>query len=199
MATLWKRKIGGKYIYYVDFYLNGKRIRKSTKTGDRKLAELFLKDIEVKIAKDEFGFDDLKKKNIGLKDFADKYVEFSKATKAENTYLLDEHSPRVLIDFWGNVFLKNVTIMMLEEFKVKRSETVKPTSVNLEIRHLKAAFETAKKWGYIKENPFKGLKQIKIKGSNFPRFLSKKQVRILFNSIPEGDFWKLVQFYLYTG
>ncbi len=52
MATLWKRGIGGRYIYYVDFYYQGKRVRKSTRSSDRKLAELFLKDIEVRIAKE---------------------------------------------------------------------------------------------------------------------------------------------------
>ena len=55
MATLRIRKFKGGIIYYVDFTYQGKRYRKSTKTKDRKLAELFLKDVEVKIAKEGFG------------------------------------------------------------------------------------------------------------------------------------------------
>ena len=46
MATLWERKRKGGIIYFVDFMYQGQRYRKSTRTGDRRLAELFLKDIE---------------------------------------------------------------------------------------------------------------------------------------------------------
>ena len=49
MATLRAKSTKAGVIYFVDFIFQGKRYRKSTKTSDRKLAELFLKDIEIKI------------------------------------------------------------------------------------------------------------------------------------------------------
>lgn len=199
MATLRKKKTQGGSIYFVDFYYQGKRYRKSTKTGDKKLAELFLKDIEVKIAKSQFGFGDLENNNIKLSEFIEKYQKYSEATKAENTFLLDGHSLRVLKEFLGDIYLKNITYKMLEDFKLKRMEQVKSTSVNLEIRHLKAAFEMARKWGYITSNPFKDVKQIKIKSNNLPKFLTKIQVKELLEIIPEGNFKDLIQLYLYTG
>jgi len=88
---------------------------------------------------------------------------------------------------------------MLEEFKLKRMEQVKSTSVNLEIRHLKAAFEMARKWGYIPSNPFQDVKQIKIKSNNLPKFLTKDQVKKLLDIIPDGNYKDLIQVYLYTG
>src|SRR5512145_824998 len=105
MATLRAKETKGGIIYFVDFIYRGRRRRKSTKTNDRKLAELFLKDIEVKVARDAFGFDEVQKKEIRLKAFAEKYGEFSKATKAENTYLLDCHALRVFGEFAGDVEL----------------------------------------------------------------------------------------------
>lgn len=199
MATLRKKKTKKGYIWEVDFYLNGKRYRKSTKTGDRKLAELFLKDIEVRIAKGEFAFNEIRGKKISLDEFINKYIEFSRATKAENTFLLDRHSLTVLKNRIGNMLLNNISYRDVEDFKVNRSKEVKPASVNLEIRHLKAAFEVAKKWEYIKENPFRELKQIKVKGKNLPKYLSKSEVTMLLEAIPEGLFKCLVEFYLYTG
>jgi len=77
--------------------------------------------------------------------------------------------------------------------------TLLSTSVNLEIRHLKSAFETARRWEYINTNPFRDVKQIKIKSNNIPKFLTKKQVNQFLDAIPEGDLKKLFQFYLYTG
>ncbi len=57
MAALYQRK--GSDIWYVDFIYQGKRYRNSTETSDRELAELHLKDIEVKIARDNLGFGEL--------------------------------------------------------------------------------------------------------------------------------------------
>jgi integrase len=83
--------------------------------------------------------------------------------------------------------------------KVKRLTQVKSTSVNLEFRHLKAAFETAVKWAYLSKNPFRGIKQVKVKGKNLPKYLTKEQVAVLLATIPEGEFKNLISFYLYTG
>jgi integrase len=199
MATLWRRKLKGGYIYYVDYMYNGKRYRESTKTDDGKLAELFLKDIEVKIARDNFGLEDLTNKKRRVKEFFDKYLKYSKANKAENTYLLDSYSLGNFENFTNNIQLGKVNANIVEEYKIKRLTEVKATSVNLEIRHLKAAFEKAVKWDFIQKNPFKEVKQIKIKGNNLPKYLSKEQVNTLLSTIPDGLFKNLILFYLYTG
>ena len=44
----------------------------------------------------------------------------------------------------------------------------------------KAAFEMVRKWEYLLENPFKEIKQIKIKGKNYPLFLSEGEAKILW-------------------
>jgi len=153
MATLWKRRIGSRCIYYVDYYYQGKRVRKSTKTGDRKLAKLFLKDIEVRIAKEEFGFNNLSDNKMRLGEFFEKYLVFSEATKAENTVLLDGHAQRVFLNFTGNTYLSRITSNRVEEFKLDRLKSVKPVSFNLEYRHLKAMFEKAMKWATLNRIP----------------------------------------------
>ena len=199
MATLRAKSTKAGVIYFVDFIFQGKRYRKSTKTSDRKLAELFLKDIEIKIARETFGFADLNRKKERLREFLEKYGQFSSATKAENTYALDRHSLRLLINHLGDVLLKEITPKMIEEFKVRRLEQVKPASVNVELRHLKAAFETAVKWSILEKNPLKSVKQVKVRGKNLPKFLSREQVTTLLNQIADADFRNLICFYLYTG
>lgn len=199
MAALRKYNRKGGVIYFVDFVYQGKRFRKSTKTSDRKLAELFLKDIEVKIARDNFGFDDLKSKQIRLSAFFEKYLQFSKATKAYNTFELDKHSQSKFREYTGDIELRKVSPQLIEEYKLYRLNHVKATTVNIEFRHLKAAFEKAVTWKHIQENPFKQVKQFKIKGNNFPKYLTKQQVQSLLNVIPDEDFRNLIQFYLYTG
>ena len=78
---------GGNFRYYIDFYENGKRVCRSLKTSDEKTAELIVKDIEVKLGKGVWGFEERRaKKDISLKEFIDEYLEFSRANKAPRTY-----------------------------------------------------------------------------------------------------------------
>jgi integrase len=76
---------------------------------------------------------------------------------------------------------------------------LKPVSVNMEFRQLKAAFEKAVKWGHLPHNPFKGVDQCRVKNSNLPKFLTKEEVNNLLNSIPGGCFKNYILFCLYTG
>ena len=197
MATLreYNSKVGT--IWFVDFRYQSKRYRISTKTGDRKLAELFLKDIEVKIAKNRFNFQDLT--DVSLREFFETYLTFSEATKAENSFLLDRHSQNVFKTFSGDLRLSEVTRKLVEDLKLSRLSQVKPASVNLELRHLKSMFQTAVEWGKIKTNPFKGVKQVKIKDNGFAKYLTKDEIEIFLGSIPDGPFKDLIVFYLNTG
>jgi len=199
MATLIKKNVKGGYIYYVNFIYQGKRYRKSTTTSDRKLAKLILRDIELKIVRESFGFGELESKKLRLAEFFDKYLEFSLATKAKNSFLLDKHSSSLFLRFAGNVQLTLIQTKLVEDFKVSRLYEVKPSSVNLELRHLKSMFQSAVEWGYLDKNPCSKVRQVKIKNSNLPKYFTKQQVREILAVIPEGKFKNLIRFYLHTG
>lgn len=53
MATL-RKKVNN---YFIDYRINGRRMRKNVGRS-KKMAELGLKDLEVKIARREFGFEE---------------------------------------------------------------------------------------------------------------------------------------------
>jgi integrase len=197
MAALYQRKGGG--IWYVDFFYHGKRYRKSTKTSDGKLAELFQKDIEVKIARDNLGFAELNRKEVSLSEFIEEYLKYSKAEKSKGTYLLDKRALEEFRDFIGNIHLSKVTHKQGEDYKLFRIEKVKPVSVNIFLRQIKAAFETAVRWEYLKENPLKKVKQYKVKNDDLPKFLTKSEVNALLEKIPAGHFRLFILFCLYTG
>lgn len=79
----------------------------------------------------------------------------------------------------GSRTLDCYTLADVETFKRKRLETVKPTSLNIEFRSLKTAFNLAVKWQLITDNPFLKSQQVKvverlpvyITQEEFPRFL----------------------------
>ncbi|KAA3663152.1 MAG: hypothetical protein DWQ10_00775, partial [Calditrichaeota bacterium] len=109
------------------------------------------------------------------------------------------HVQKVFLRFTGNIYIDKITSSLIEEFKLNRIKSVKPVSFNLEFRHLKAMFEKAVKWQYNEYNPFRDVKQIKIKNSNLPKYLTKDEVRKLLDTIHDIDFQNLIIFYLYTG
>ena len=183
----------------VDFRVRGKRYRKSTGTSDRKQAELILKKIEVDIASGKFGIDDFNQREVLFGEFIDKYLVFSKATKARNTFLLDERALKLFRSFWGEGQLGSILPRDIEAYKIARLDSVKPSSVNVELKHLKSAFETAVRWEMLESNPFRKVKLLKVKGNNFPKFFTKEEVAVMLSCIPEGAFKALILFYLYTG
>ena len=69
MASLTKRRgVDGVFTYWIDFYYKGKRIRRSTKTSDRKIAIKIRDEICGRIARGSFKMEEVEEKNISLKD-----------------------------------------------------------------------------------------------------------------------------------
>ena len=199
MASLWKQKDSPYwYINFVD-PRTCKRVRRSTGTDDKSLAELILKEIEVKIAKGQYGFDELLP-DIKIQDFAHEYINtYSKVNKAASTSRIDALSLKRWIEFTGNIPINSVTVKMIEQFKQERQKTIKPVSLNIELRALKAAFQVAVSWEYLKENPFKKVRQIRIEEGDVPRHLSREEVSLLFNAVDDEMMRRLFEFYLNTG
>lgn len=92
---------------------------------------MIAKDIEVKLAKDTWGFEQIDlKKDILLEDFIKEYLEYSRANKAYKTYQADELALRNLANFTGKFLLSNIDAKTIEQYKIERLKNVKPVSVN---------------------------------------------------------------------
>lgn len=200
MATLRKRRNkNGKIVFLVDFYLNGKRFVRSTKTDDPKTAKLILKDIEAKIAKNTFSVEEISpKKKVYLKQFIKEYLEFSQTHKAKKTYLADKLSLNLFMKFVGDRTLSSIDRKLIDQYMNNRAKEVKKSSVNVELRHLKSAFTKAKQWEYIEQNPFKGVTTFKIPKSA-PLFLSEDEINELTDGIEESWLKDVVIFDVNTG
>ncbi len=199
MASLWKQNNSPYwYVRFTDPH-TGKRVRRSTGTADRNTAELILKEIEIKIAKGQYGFEELTAA-IKIEAFAHEYVEtYSKVNKAASTCRIDALSLKRWLEFSGNIPLGSVTAKMVEQYKQTRLQSIKPVSLNIELRALKAAFQVAVSWGYLKENPFKKVKQIRIEETDAPKHLTRDEISRLLGAVDDNKMRLLFEFYLNTG
>lgn len=193
MATLRERN----GTYFADYRINGRRFRKKLSRSKR-IAELALKDLEVKIAKNELGFD---KKDESLTKLFDDFLVYSKTNHSPNT---QKRYKGIVVHFQG--FLSNYPFItkvshlspkLFEDYKRSRSEEeMENRTINMELKTLRSIFNLAKNWGYGKENPTDGIRMLKITNHITPRFLSEAEIKTLLES---SDEWLYPIFYTFLN
>lgn len=191
MATLRKR---GK-TWYVDFRCKGRRTRKAA-GKIKSVAEAVLKDIEVKIAKGEHlrVYDEPK---ILFRDFSKEYLKYSKANKSPTSFERDVSIMYHLLQAFGDKFLTEITSALIERYKQRRLQSIKPATVNRELACLKHMFSMAQNWEYTKENPVKKVKLLKEPPGRL-RYLTEKEIQDLL-TVCQGRLYSIVFTALYTG
>ena len=217
MGSVYKRRRN----WYIDIRFKGRRIRKKVGSS-KKLAELALKDAEVKVARDEYGFT---KNDIAIDKFFNRFLKYSTAshqpaTTARYRVVLD-HFKTFLNSYPRVTFLSEISADLVDRYKVFRKEgrmnadsqvvesqtegTEHPEkkgarshTINFEIRTLKLVFNLAIKWGYLKENPTKEVAKLKVNDSKPPRFLTVEECQRLLAACPT-ELYPLYFTFLNTG
>jgi len=174
--------------YWIDFYDgDGRRHRK--KIGPQKsIAQLVLNDIKVKKAKGEY-LGIVEEKRVLFKDFALKtYIPYARTNLSPRTFercrgIIENH----LIPFF-DCYLYKITKRDIEAYKQKRVEEVKPATVNREFSRLRHMLKCAVDWGYIKNNPCKGIKELKEPPGRI-RYLSPEEMERLLSACERSPFY----------
>jgi integrase len=86
----------------------------------------------------------------------------------------------------------------LDKYKSKRLKEVKAVSVNVELRMLKSALNTAKRWKLLDQNPCYGVTLAPVPERS-PVFFSVQDFQTLLDSIREGWLKDIVLFAVLTG
>jgi len=133
---------------------SGKQIRRSTETGDKKLAQKILAKVQTKITEGKW-FDRLPGESKKFSELAEKYEngEFKQTKSCQNTqsYL------NQLKEFFGEYTLSGITPVVIDEFRSKRrSDGVKPGTIKRQMNIFKAMLNLAKRWQWIAEVPSVG-------------------------------------------
>jgi integrase len=181
--------------WYIDYYVKGHRKRK--KIGpSKKLAEQVLKDVQTKIAKKEY-LGILEEKKILFEDFAQQYLEYAKANKAQSTFRRDQVSVDHLVQAFKGKYLFEIAPEIIEKYKVSRLEKVEPAPINRELACLRHMYNKAIEWGYVKINPVKGIKRLKEPPGRL-RYLKPEEVKKLLDAC-HGHIRPIVVTALNTG
>ena len=121
-------------------------------------------------------------KKILFSKYAEQYLAYSKTNKSWSTYnRQDRISIARLKSYFKDKYIYEITPQMIEKYKAKRLENVKPATVNRELACLKHMFTMAIKWGYAKTNPAKEVKLLKEPPGRL-RYLKPEEVKALLAS-----------------
>lgn len=139
-------------VWWMSFMYEGRQIRRSTGTSDKKLAQAILGKIRVQMVEGKY-FDKPKEDAKTFTELMDRYLAEHASRRAH--YRRYVNMVTNLKGFFGNPKLVHVTPKTIVAFKNKRyADGVKPATINRELAMLKKAFNLAcREWEWAKDNP----------------------------------------------
>ncbi|HSL03374.1 MAG TPA: tyrosine-type recombinase/integrase [Nitrospiraceae bacterium] len=185
----------GKY-WCMRFTYQGRQVRRSTGTADRRLAELILGKVRAQIVEGRF-FETLEEKTRTFDELTERYLVEHAAKKSEPRHY--RGYCKNLKAFFGERTLVEITPKLIAEYKARRyAAGLKPASINRELASLKKAFNLAvREWEWCRENPVSKV-SMEQENNKRARWLSvEEEPRLLQGCAP----WlhDLVTFALHTG
>lgn len=182
-------------IYYL-YYLDGKGNRQKISTKCRYKAEA-LKFLQ------SFRSSEVDKKRLAhrttISIFKTKFIDYARHNLSSGTVVIYEAAFKHLEKLAGDIPLSNITPEHFDIYKTKRIEMkVKPVTINMELRSLKAAFNTAFRWRLIQNNPFNKLTLMSVPQVS-PIFFKREDFQKLIKVISERWLKEIVFFAVLTG
>lgn len=134
-------------------YYNGKRIRKSTETEDKKLAEKIHAKVLTQLTEGKW-FDADQSKTRTFIELKDKYIRERSIHKSGGSQERDRGIFKNLLSFFGDCALAEISSSRVNEYKNMRLQLVHGQTVKKELGVLRNAFNvTIREWEWLRENP----------------------------------------------
>ena len=198
MATIRKLEGTSHETYQVDYYdQKGKRIRKRLQV-DRKTAERIRKEIELRIERIKLGIEKSSLESPHLKSFIPEYLKYKESIVSYGTVKRDKFALERFLKSLGDKRISQITAKNIDDYIVQMRKVLSEATVGIELRHLKAALNTAKRWEYITKNPLEGFK-IPDGVPNRVRALSKEEISRLFSVVDDPEMNNIIRVFLSTG
>ena len=148
----------------------------------------------------EMGAEALMKARQGVSSIEERRIKDSETLKGflearYRDYLLSNHKAaktsiwilEVVFKEFLNLRLEDIDINKVEKWRVKQSQSLKPSTMNRRTAALKAALSAAKKWGIISNNPLADLSLKKVIKQPV-QFLSDTQLVELKSVLQDRDY-----------
>ncbi len=133
-----------------------------------------------------------------LSDLIREVLGYVKATLEPGTFSIYSTTLAHFRTSAGNPPLCSLTPRIIDKYKVERLGAVAPSTVNIELRTLKAAFRMGVRWSMLRKSPFEGVSLARVPEIE-PAYFSREDLQRLLESISEPWFRDVVLFAAVTG
>ncbi len=172
-------------VWWMSFTHNGRQIRRSTETEDRKLATRIFDKLKGEVAEGKW-FEKLPGENYTFGDLMDKYMtDYSEVNKAPQSHIRDKSLKQHLIESFGDMYLTDISSKDISNYKSKRrQEGASPRTINYELTLMSHAFNIAiREWEWIDVNPVKKGSKEKL-NNQIERWLTDEEEKSLLSASP---------------
>ena len=168
--------------WWMSFSYNGRQVRQSTETDDKKTAEKIYHKVMTDVAEGKWF--ERQERTRGFAEMMEKYMKEHSAVKKRST-ARDAASLKHLLPFFGMMPLRQIRPGNISEYKADRlAAGAAPGTLNRELALMKHAFTlSVKEWGWAKENPVKMVSMEK-EAPHKDRWLTDDEEKRLIESCP---------------
>jgi integrase len=185
-------------ILWMDFMYRGTRVRRSTGTQDKRLAEAILGKVKAQIVEGKY-FDKLEEQDRTFGEMMERYLEKRSILKAPKSRVRDGSALKHLLPVFGEKLLTEVTPKSLAAYKVQRRiEGAATATTNKELQLVRHAFNLAiREWEWCYANPMHKV-SLEPPHNQVDRWLMADEEGRLFHASPT---WlqEIITFALNTG
>ncbi|PKN33229.1 MAG: site-specific integrase [Deltaproteobacteria bacterium HGW-Deltaproteobacteria-19] len=186
-------------VWWMSFSVDGRQVRKSTETTDRKQAQRIFDKIKGEVAEGKW-FEHLEGEDRTFNDLMDRYMkEHSAVNKAPRSYQRDKVLEKHLRRAFGKMILTEIQPKMIADYKTKRREEgVSPRTINYELILMGHAFNLAmKEWQWVNDNPVMRVRKERV-NNIIERWLTLEEEEKLLAASPK---WlqEIIIFAIHTG
>jgi len=214
MASVWRRD-DSKYWVACFTCADGRQLKRSTKTTDRKKAlkiavELEQAALHKKTRKQlwtvltdlQSMFTDESIKQISLQAFSKTWLKSKRLSTSETTFQSYDKSCRKFTEYLADRALEPINELEkpdISGFRDHVGHQLSATTANHDLKIVRMMLEDAKRDGYIPDNPADGVSTLKKTQSNKKRraFTMDELKRVM--KVASGEWYGLIMFGLYTG
>lgn len=142
------------HVWWMSFMYQGRQVRRTTGTTDKRLAESILCKVKVQIAEGQF-FETREEQERTFGEMMDRYLKERAVLKAPKSHQRDCQALNHLLPVFGEMVLAEITPKLLAGYKAqRRTEKAAPATINKELQLVRHAFNVAmREWEWCRENP----------------------------------------------
>lgn len=105
---------------------------------------------------------------------------------------------KILMRHFGDIDIEEITLLSLKSYLIEKGSHLKPSSLGMRIRFLRAFFHWASDEGYVTKNPASKLREPRL-GQHLPKALGEEDMEMLREACINPQEHALIEFLYTTG